>query len=137
METTLLLLLLLIVLLDVGAIRLIRKLLLDFLVGAHNRKTAYRIHDEQSYDDRLTMKYIEGHLKRYQREFRFWLRFYHGLFWSLPPKYGFIIVMAVLFQDGTPCLIAFSILAALGLVLCVLLRFQFDALWVSRYGKKK
>ncbi len=137
METTLLLSLLLIVLLDVGAIRLVRNLLLDFLVGAHNRKTACRIHDEQSYDDRLTMRYIGGHLKRYQREFRFWLRFYHGLFWSLLPKYVFIIVIAVLYQDGTPCLITFSILAVLGLALCVLLRFQFDASWVSRYGKKK
>ena len=73
METTLLLSSLLIVLLDVGAIKMIRRLLLDFLVGAHNRKNAYRIHDEQSYDDRLTMNYIGGHLKRWQREFRFWL----------------------------------------------------------------
>ena len=137
METTLLLSSLLIVLLDVGAIRLIRKLLLDFLVGAHNRKTAYRIHDEQPYDDRLTMNYIEGHLKRYQREFRFWLRFYHGLLWSLLPKYVCVIMIAVLFWGGTPCLIAFAVLAGLGLALCAVLRFQFDASWVSRYGKKK
>ena len=136
METTILLLLLLIVFLDVGAIKMIRRLLLDFLVGAHNRKNAYRIHDEQSYDDRLIMNYIEGHLKRYHQEFRFWLRFYHGLLWSLPPKYVFIIVMAVVFWGGKPCLIAFAVLAALGFALCVLLRFQFDASWVSRYGKK-
>ncbi len=137
METTLLLSLLLIVLLDVAAIRLIRKLLLDFLAGAHNRKTARRIHNEQSYDDRLTMNYIAEYLKRHQKEFRFWLRFYHGLVWSLPPKYVFIIVMAVLFQEEIPCLIAFGILAVLGVALCAVLRFQFDALWVSRYGKKK
>ena len=137
METTILLLLLLIVLLDVEAIRLVRKLLLDFLVGARNRKNAYRIHDEQSYDDRLTMNYIGNHLKRYQQEFRFWLRFYHGLLWSLLPKYVFIIVMAVVSWGGKPCFIAFAVLAGLGLALCVLLRFQFDALWVSRYGKKK
>ena len=137
METTILLLLLLIVLLDVGAILTVRKLLLDFLVGARNRKNAYRIHDEQSYDDRLTMNYIGDHLKRWQREFHFWLRFYHGLLWSLPPKYVFIIVMAVVSWGGTPCLIAFAVLAGLGLALCAVLRFQFDALWVSRYGKKK
>ena len=137
METTLLLSSLLIVLLDVGAIWLIRKLLLDFLAGAHNRKTAYRIHDEQPYDDRLTMNYIEGHLKRYQREFRFWLRFYHGLLWSLPPKYVCVITIAVLFWGGKPCLIAFAVPAGLGLGLCAALRFQFDASWVSRYGKKK
>ena len=56
---------------------------------------------------------------------------------SLLPKYVFIIVMAVLFWGGKPCLIAFAVLAGLGLALCAVLRFQFDALWVSRYGKKK
>ena len=137
METTLLLSSLLIVFLDVGAIKMIRRLLLDFLVGAHNRKNAYRIHDEQSYDDRLTMNYIGGHLKRWQREFRFWLRFYHGLLWSLLPKYVCAIIVAVLFWGGKPCLIAFAVMAALGLTLCAVLRFQFNALWVSRYGKKK
>lgn len=136
METTLLLLLLLIVLLDIGAVRLIRRLLLDFLVGAHNRKNADRIHDEQPYDERLTLNYIGGHLKRYQREFRFWLRFYHGLLWSLLPKYILIITLAVVFWGGTPCLIAFAILAGLGLLFCAALRMQFDSLWVSRYGKK-
>ena len=136
METTLLLLLLLIVCLDVGAVRLTRRLLLDFLAGAHNRKNADRIHDEQPYDERLTLNYIGGHLKRHQWEFRFWLRFYHGLFWSLLPKYVLIITLAVAFWGGTPCLIAFGILAVLGLVLCAALRMQFDASWVSRYGKK-
>ena len=136
METTLLLLLLLIVCLDVGAVRLSRRLLLDFLVGAHNRKSADRIHDAQPYDERLTLNYIGGHLKRYQREFRFWLRFYHALFWSLLPKYVLILTLAVAFWGGTPCLIAFGILAGLGLVLCAALRMQFDSLWVSRYGKK-
>ena len=54
----------------------LRRLLLDFLVGARNRKNAYKIHKEQKAKDRFTLSYIEPMIKRYTYEFRFFHRCY-------------------------------------------------------------
>lgn len=136
-EKALLLLGLLLVLCDIGCLRLLRRLLLDFLIGAHNRKHATQIHDAQSFDDRLRLDYIGGHLKRYQREFRFWLRLYHGMLWCLVPKYAALITLAVVFHGDGPFRLVLYILAGLSILFFFILRFQFDGLWVSRYAKKK
>lgn len=137
MEKTLLLLGLLILLLDCTSLHWLRDLLLDFLVGARNRKNARRIHDAQRYEDRLTMGYIGGMLKRYQREFRFYLRLYHGFLISLLPKYGVLLALAVIFDAGKPFRIALYCFTGLGLLFFLLIRLQFDSLHTSRFARKK
>lgn len=136
-EKALLLISLLLVLTDIGCLRLVRRLLLDFLIGAHNRKHAEQIHDAQSFDVRLRLDYIGSHLKRHQREFRFWLRLYHGLFLSLLPKYAALITLAVIFNGGKPFRVVLYVFCSASLLFLFILRFQFDGLWISRYAKKK
>ncbi|MBR6378000.1 MAG: hypothetical protein IKS05_09610 [Oscillospiraceae bacterium] len=136
-EKVLLLLGLLLVLCDIGCLRLLRRLLLDFLIGAHNRKHATQIHDAQSFDDRLRLDYIGGHLKRYQREFRFWLRLYHGFLICLLPKYAALITLAVVFNGGKVFRVVLYVFCAVSLLFIFVLRFQFDGSWISRYAKKR
>ena len=135
-ETKLLLLGLLIILLDVICAHWLRDLLLDFLIGARNRKNAYAIHDAQSYDDRLTMNYIGGMIQRHQREFRFWLRVYHGFLISLLPKYAALIALAVVFDAGKAFRIALYISVGMGFLFFAAIRMQFDSSHRSRYAKR-
>ena len=136
-ETELLLSGLFIILTDFLCVHWLRDLLLDFLVGARNRKNAYAIHDAQSYDDRLTMNYIGGMIRRYQREFRFWLRVYHGFLIALLPKYAILIALAVVFDAGKPFRIALYVMVGLGFLFLAAIRLQFDSSRVSRFAKKK
>ena len=135
-EETLLLFGLLLIWVDFVTVHQLRDLLLDFLIGARNRKNAYAIHDAQSYDDRLTMNYIGRMIKRHQREFRFWLRFYHGFLICLLPKYAALITLAVVFAAGKPFRIALYIMAGIGLLFFVVIRMQFDSSHKSRYVKR-
>lgn len=135
-ERVLLLLGLLSIWADLTAVHRLRDLLLDFLIGAKNRKNAPAIHDAQSYDDRLTMNYIGRMIKRHQREFRFWLRVYHGFSLALLPKYAALITLAVVFDGGAPFRIALCIAAGLGIAFLILVRMQFDSSHVSKYAQR-
>ncbi len=135
-EGILLLLGLLLIWADVTAVHRLRDLLLDFLIGARNRKNAHAIHDAQSYDNRLTMNYIGGMIQRHQHEFRFWLRVYHGFLICLLPKYAALIALAVVFAGGKAFEIVLCIAAGLGIAFLVLVRMQFDSSHVSRFAKR-
>ena len=135
-EGILLLLGLLLIWADVTTVHLLRDLLLDYLIGARNRKNAYAIHDTQSYDDRLTMTYIGGMIRRHQREFRFWLRVYHGFLISLLPKYAALIALAVVFDAGKAFRIALYISVGMGFLFFAAIRMQFDSSHRSRYAKR-
>ena len=88
------------------------------------------------YDDRLTMNYIGRMIKRHQREFRFWLRVYHGFSLALLPKYAALITLAVVFDGGAPFRIALCIAAGLGIAFLILVRMQFDSSHVSKYAQR-
>ena len=135
-EGILLLLGLLLIWADITTVHWLRDLLLDFLIGARNRKNAYAIHDAQSYDDRLTMNYIGGMIRRHQREFRFWLRIYHGSLISLLPRYAALIALAVVFDGGEPFRIALYIAAGLGILFLIFVRMQFNSSHMSKYAKR-
>ena len=118
-------------------ISLFRDLLMDFLIGARNRKSAARIYAEQSDGDRLTLAFIGKHIDRYQNEFRFYHRFYLIYLISLIPEAVVVIVMAALFEAARPTRITIYALAGLSFVILVVLRLQFDSMKVSRFAKKR
>ena len=122
---------------DCTIIAYLRELLLDFLIGARNRKSADRIYAEQSFDDQLTLAFVGKYIKRYTREFRFYHRFYLSFLISLVPQAIIIITMIVLFDAELPTRITIYALAVILFFILVLLRLQFDSMWVSRFARKR
>ena len=54
------------ILLDIDLITDLRWILLDFLIGARNRKSIRKIHKKQPLKERITLSYIKSYLKKYQ-----------------------------------------------------------------------
>ena len=58
------------ILMDSVVITDLRRLLLDFLIGARNRKSIRKIHKQQPLKERVTLSYIKSYLKQYQSVFQ-------------------------------------------------------------------
>ena len=76
-----------------------RRVLFDFLIGRRNRKSAKKIHGEQTDWDRLTMNYIEPMLKKHKKEFRRFHVLYKVLLYSLVPRFFALGLAHILFTN--------------------------------------
>lgn len=133
----LILLILIVLLTDILNVYAIRRLLLDFLIGARNRKNAYTIHEQQTAKDRITLSYIEPLLKKRKQEFLYFYKFYRVLLWFIMLQLVILIIIIGVFQTEKISRIILCISAAINFVIFIILRAQFDASWVSQYAKKK
>ena len=132
-----LLLVTLITLSDILNLYSIRRLLLDFLIGARNRKNAYLIHSEQSPKEKITLLYIEPLIKKHKLEFRHIHRCYIVLSCYVLFQIIFIISLIGVFNTKMISRIILCVISAINGIVFIILRAQFDASWVSRYAKKK
>ncbi len=126
------LLIILLALLDGIALVGLRDILMDFLVGARNRKSARRIHREQKWVDRVGMGYIKPYLKRWHRDFAFFRGLYLADLFTLIPQYA--ACMCVFLLAGGGFHILMYVLIAVKLLLCLFLRLQQDSLRRTKYS---
>ena len=125
----------LLVLLDTIAISSLRRFLYDFLIGAGNRKTAWKIYRQRSLKDRVFLGFIKSFLKSHRSVFDVYHWIYLMELVSLVPQYATLLAVYVLYGVQNNILI-FSLIAVKGL-LCLMVRFQVDSLMRSRYRNGK
>lgn len=125
----------LLILLDCYAISELRRFLLDFLIGQKNRKSALKIHSEQSVMDKLTLSYIPSYLKQYVSQYRFHHCVYLVLIVSLLPQYVIVIILNVLLAYNSR--IVLYVFCGIKLLINISIRLQVDSLRQSIYGKRK
>ena len=125
---------LLLILIDWLVIYALRCLLLDFLIGRRNLKSAKRIHAEQPFIQRVSMGYIKGMLKNYIHDFVAYRTLYLIILYTLIPQYIAIIVCNICL--GYKSLYVIGVFAAIKLFIDIFLRFQVDGLMMSKYRKK-
>lgn len=120
-------------LIDLMTIRLIRKLLLDFLRSKKNKKTADRLYRSQPLKSRITLDYIYHLLKHDQRAFRQHHILYIFLLISAIPQY---LIMAVLYWlQGDPAIFAVFLFGTIKIILYFFIRSYFDGNNVSIYRR--
>ena len=124
-----------IILMDIIVISDARRLLLDFLIGERNRKNAKKIHEEQSFSDRVKMGYILPMLKKYTRTFRKYHNIYLVILYSLIPQY----ITIVLIHIFAPSLIwyVFGLFLGIKLMLTIFYTVELGPLKMSVYAQKK
>lgn len=121
-------------LIDWMVISALRSLLLDFLIGRRNLKSAKRIHEEQPFIQRVSMGYIKGMLKENIRDFVTYRTLYLIILYTLIPQYIAIIVCNICL--GYKSFYVIGVFAAIKLSIDIFLRFQVDAQRMSKYRKK-
>ena len=112
----------------------LRRLLLDFLIGRRNLKSAKQIHAEQSFIQRVSMGYIKGMLKNYVRDFVAYRILYLIILYTLIPQYVALIVCNICL--GYKSFYVLGVFATIKLLIDIFLRFQVDSLRMSKYRKK-
>ena len=124
----------LLLVLDWQLIYALRRIQFDFLIGARNRKSAYRIHAEQSPKDRFTLSYIQHQIKRDKYAFSFYQRCYFIELITLIPQYVLVFLSHGFF--GMNSRYVLYVLNGIKLLAFFAVRLQMDGNWVSRYAKK-
>ena len=125
----------LIIMLDIIVISDARRLLLDFLVGARNRKNAKRIHAEQSFSDRVKMGYIQPMLKKYTGTFKKYHILYLVILYSLIPQY-LTIVLCHIFATNIIWYV-FGVFGGIKLLLTFFYALELGPQKMSVYAEKK
>ena len=125
----------LLVLLDIVAIFSLRDFLLDFLIGARNRKSARAIYAQQLLKDRILLCFIKTFIKKHILAFKVYNWIYLTELATLIPQYVILITANILYGIQSKYLI-FSLIGIKGL-LCLIIRFQVDSLMRSRYRNGK
>ncbi|MBQ9148052.1 MAG: hypothetical protein IJX69_00615 [Oscillospiraceae bacterium] len=111
-----------------------RRLLLDFLVGARNRKNAAKIHAEQSLRNRISMGYILPMLKKNERQFGKYHALYLAVLYSLIPQYTAVVVFHVFWKSVI--WYVFGGCLTLRFVLAVFYRLELGPNRISVYAQK-
>ena len=111
----------------------LRELVYSFLLSKRNRKSAEKIHLEQNPWARFTLSYIKDFVI-YPKEYAF----FHGLYlvsmiWLLP-QYT-ILTLTAIFWNHYFLLFAI-IFAIVKIILCIIVRLQFNANRISRFDKR-
>ena len=75
------------ILMDSIVITDLRRLLLDFLIGARNHKSIRKIHKKQPLKERITLSYIKSYLKKYQSDFKLYHTIYLIYLIIIIPQY--------------------------------------------------
>ena len=118
---------------DLITMRLLRKLLRDFLRSKKNKRQIIQLHASQPMANRIKLDYIYPLLKHNQRAFKFYHRLYLSMLLMALPEYLILGILCVLVDH-----IAVYIILTLGIVKIVfylVIRSNFDANMVSIYRK--
>ena len=121
--------------LDVLNIKALKRLLLDFLIGTRNRKSAMRIHLSQPPEQRKTMAYIKPLLKDNAKAFVAFHRLYLVVRYTIIPQYAILIILNILWFKESVYPLGVCILVKI--VLATFLRLQVDGVMRSKYRKGK
>lgn len=120
--------------LDIVTIADLRKFLIDFLFVKRSKKEAYRIFQDQTTIQKITLNFIKQHLKKYIREFLFYHRIYRVVLCTLVPQYILILLSNYLLQLKS--LYVLGLFALLKLAVCVIVRMNVDSNRISIYRAK-
>ena len=118
---------------DLITVRLLRKLLRDFLRSKKNKQHINRLHASQPILNRIKLDYIYPLLKHNQTAFKVYHRLYLiGLIFALPQY----LILSVLYAFSA-CVAGCTMLALgiVKIVLYLIIRSNFDANMVSVYRK--
>ena len=110
--------------LDFLVVKYIYNLLFGFLIGATNKKSATKIHEEESIRNQITLQYIECRLKKRKKEFGIIRRIYSLKLWLLLPQYIALAVLCLVSLNVAP--IAMQILCVIKIIEFLIVRLQFD-----------
>lgn len=118
---------------DLITIRIMRKLLLDFLRSKKNKTKMRELYLSQPLQNRITLNYISTLLKHNQKAFLLYHRLYLVFLFSTVPLYVLLILMYLLLEH----LVIFMILALIvaKIIIYVIVRSNFDGSMVSIYRK--
>lgn len=124
----------LILLLDLIIVSDARKLLLDFLIGQRNRKSAVLFHSGQPFFSKLNMGYILPLLKKYQATFKKYHALYLVILYSLIPQYITVVLFHVYLPHIASYLMGLYLFARV--LLSAFYRLELGPQGVSVYAKK-
>lgn len=119
---------------DLITISALRRFLLDFLIDSCNRKTAKKVHREQSLSQRITLAYIHSFLKRNMLAFQRFHRLYVALIYTIPLQYVMVAACNVFFHSKSLYVVA--LFAFFKLIIALFVRTQTDSNLISRYRRK-
>ena len=125
----------LLVLLDIIILSDARHILLDFLIGQRNRKSAIQSHSEQTFKNRVNMGYIYPMLKNHQKTFKRYHILYLLILCSLVPQYVTIVLIHTLVPNAIKYIVAFCLIVRL--LLAIFYRHKLGPQRISVYAKKK
>ena len=118
---------------DLLTIRLIRKLLRDFLRSKKNKHAINILHNSQPLKNRITLDYIYPLLKHNQKAFRGYRRLYLIVVLSEIPQFIVVLLLYLFLADYA--IIAVLAFAGIKIIVYVIVRANFDANMVSIYRK--
>ena len=124
-----------IALLDAIALNALRDILLDFLIGSGNRKSARKIYNQQRLKDRITLGFIKQYIKRNLSSFKAFYRAYMIELFSLLPQYVSLFSVYILYRAQNKVYLISVIV--IKLALNIILRLQVDPLMRSKYRGQK
>lgn len=110
--------------LDFLVVKYIYNLLFGFLIGATNKKSAAKIHEQESTRNQITLQYIGDRLKKRKKEFCIIRIIYSLKLWFLLPQYITLVVMYILSPNVTQ--ITMQILCVIKTIEFLIVRLQFD-----------
>ena len=118
---------------DLITIRILRKLLRDFLRSKKNKHALEQLHFSRSRKERISLSYIYPLLKRNQTAFSWYYKLYLAVLYTILPQY---LIIGLLYGSlGNSTIYAIFIFGGIKIVIYFLVRGNFDANMVSIYRK--
>ncbi len=118
---------------DLMTIRILRKLLQDFLRSKKNKKVVNRIYRSQSFKSRVTLDYIYPLLRRNQTAFQRYHKLYLIILITAIPQYLVIAFLYILFSEQA--LLSIFIFGGSKIIVYLFVRANFDANMVSIFRR--
>lgn len=110
---------------------ILRDLVLQFFNSRGNRKKKKLLHSKQSFWDRVSLNYIRPMLRKNLYYFDIFHRLYLVLIIIFIPQYILLLILLLLVRKAA--LVTLLLLCAVKMVMFIIVRFQFDSHWVSKY----
>ena len=123
------------ILMDSIVITDLRRLLLDFLIGARNHKSIRKIHKKQPLKERITLSYIKSYLKKYQSDFKLYHTIYLIYLIIIIPQYILLFTANLLYGFNSRYLV--YVLLGVKAVIETHLWYVGGPLWLSKYRNGK
>lgn len=119
---------------DLVLLSSVRRFLFDFLIEEKSRKSAKRIHLQQSINNRITLAYILPLLKHNVTIYKRYQTLYKVMLATLMPQYAILLIFNIIRPLESLYLCAIFVL--LKIVISLVVRSQTDSNLVSRYRRK-